>query len=901
MSYSFKDKEYDNLVDFAVDYSIPLIDLRIGISRGRSLEAILNSYRNYNWQHKIQIDYKDIRYNSFSAFCRAMNIKQSKAYWYYKSLMSIEEIINECRSNKPNPQHIQIDYNGGEYPSISSFCKANELDYGLTLKLLGEKTDINEVVQIAHEAFEKQKLKEKIKKKEEEEEEERLEDYLESIRPKETETIVFSSIEDNDYLELANRYLDLNDYFHSNYWIMQAALVGNAEAQYKIGCFFENKGTEKGSALAVKWFIEATKGSNPDAYSKLAKMFYEGKSPCKLNKVKAKNCWISAYILNPYGGYDNKLSKFFPGWQKENNPKLVFRSDTPISLIKEYAKVGIPDAQYWLAIDILNGSSVGIKRKLKAKNLLLSAAIYNHEKAIKKLTEYYAFTLDDLSIMAEAKRLINGKSEEEIKLGFYYLNMAKTQGVSDAYYYLGICYKRGIGVDRDDALADSCFIKGMNDGTMRQECIVCHGLNCLFGLGTEKNITEAVRLFKSVYEFDKIRVGKLIELASDNSIYTQSKDNYYLYNNDGITIQFIGVNNLVDITQLIFRVYNFSGRKRFIYLKEATINNKRIAFFEEIGEFVSAVDSGDYYVNLKESIRGKSDDVIFSIEINDAKKRGIDSSGKYCMKNIPDVSGMAAVSDIRSLKSGNTEADIVMPSVDYDKNSSFYVDRPAIGNLCICDAEDYSLEYGGVLYDGNIIRLDFWLDSGFSDEWKILLNEMTLNDVTLIKKSDCKDIVLKRKSGDGDWINFYYEIKNDMCLKEGELLDIKLVLSIYKYDYYFMDDVIVNINSELVDINSIKHSIIEMNSLINDKSERVQRSNETKPSIDELLRAENSFCKRIVDEGKLEIYFSDMPSSFIKRTLRKQGWRWNHELGCWYAEDSYQHQMLASIIAGEVL
>lgn len=59
----------------------------------------------------------------------------------------------------------------------------------------------------------------------------------------------------------------------------------------------------------------------------------------------------------------------------------------------------------------------------------------------------------------------------------------------------------------------------------------------------------------------------------------------------------------------------------------------------------------------------------------------------------------------------------------------------------------------------------------------------------------------------------------------------------------------------------------------------------------------NTIAKKVINEelNGVEIYFSVFPIQATRENLKKNGFRWNHKKGCWYAKRSEQTEALSDI------
>lgn len=97
-------------------------------------------------------------------------------------------------------------------------------------------------------------------------------------------------------------------------------------------------------------------------------------------------------------------------------------------------------------------------------------------------------------MVAYAGCLIQGYLEHNPKEAVKWYEKAAKKGNSSAYYNLGVCYDKGIGVSTDYTKAFEYFKKAAETGIMQavNSLAICY----YHGKGVAKNTTEAFRLFK---------------------------------------------------------------------------------------------------------------------------------------------------------------------------------------------------------------------------------------------------------------------------------------------------------------------------------------------------------------------------------------------------------------------
>ena len=145
------------------------------------------------------------------------------------------------------------------------------------------------------------------------------------------------------------------------------------------------------------------------------------------------------------------------------------------------------DAMVFLAY--LHGEGLGVPKnpKLEVYWTTRAAVQHSHPVALHNLAISHLYDHE-------------GFAHNE-QLGVMYLQSAISLKHTNSKVQLGLCYKRGIGVPKDEQRAEELFAEAFNEELKSPEtCYSDLGDMYLHGCGTEVNIAKAIACFKTAVE-----------------------------------------------------------------------------------------------------------------------------------------------------------------------------------------------------------------------------------------------------------------------------------------------------------------------------------------------------------------------------------------------------------------
>lgn len=290
-----------------------------------------------------------------------------------------------------------------------------------------------------------------------------------------------------------------------------AANNGDAEAQFYLGCYFEEK---KDSIRSLSWYRKAADSGIAEASYKIS--FAILKNGAKedypkeglINAEKAYNAGIPfaglilAYcyiygkeVIQDYQKGLNYLNDFFATSTDEpmslgmayyllGNYYRFGWGNTPVDIVKaiscweKSAEYNNPDAIYNLGTSFLNGDGV-------EKNESLAFSYFQRGVDIQDVKCYMGMALC-------YRRGIYVKKDLKKAIELY--NFAAELGESEAYACLGALYLANDGIPVNEVEAAKWFLRGVQLGNTTSQ----HYLGIMYfnGQGVPKNQTEGVRLLQ---------------------------------------------------------------------------------------------------------------------------------------------------------------------------------------------------------------------------------------------------------------------------------------------------------------------------------------------------------------------------------------------------------------------
>ncbi len=257
----------------------------------------------------------------------------------------------------------------------------------------------------------------------------------------------------NRLIELANCADKKKQYKEAFEYYKLAAEVNNAEAQYRLGCYYYNgKGTESDYSEATKWFRKAVE---------------QGYAPAQ--------CFL---------GY---CFEFGVGVQQDNT--------TAVDLYFKASEQGFAAAQHNLGLCYENGKGV-LKDETAAIKWYCKAAKQGFASAQCKLGYFYNNGIGITKDSAEAVR---------------WYRKAADQGYVLAQYNLGGCFANGCGVEKDDVEAVKWYRRAaeQNHSSAQRSLALCYEK----GEGVLPDDNEAIKWYiKAAEQGDNLAEKQLLKI-----------------------------------------------------------------------------------------------------------------------------------------------------------------------------------------------------------------------------------------------------------------------------------------------------------------------------------------------------------------------------------------------------
>lgn len=248
-------------------------------------------------------------------------------------------------------------------------------------------------------------------------------------------------------------------------WYMKAAVLGHAEAQYKIGeAYYNGEGTGEDLEEAFAWYMKAAEQDQEDAQYSLGYMYAHGE------------------------GVKKDLEEAFDWYMK--------------AAAQEHT-----EAQYEIGEAYYYGN--GIEEDLdEAFSWYMRAAKQDHADAQYKVAGMY----------------YNGEGvEEDLEESFGWLKKAADQNHADAQFEVGEAYYYGDGTEQDLKEALVWYKKATEQDHADAQYAI--GYMCYYGQGCRKNVKKAVIWLNKSESNGNKNAKELLKEIFANSVLYVYKDN----------------------------------------------------------------------------------------------------------------------------------------------------------------------------------------------------------------------------------------------------------------------------------------------------------------------------------------------------------------------------------------
>lgn len=287
--------------------------------------------------------------------------------------------------------------------------------------------------------------------------------------------------------EIAKRILpNLQDAVHPSK-TRSFVLEQGKYAYYLLGVVYsEGLSVERNTSKAIEYYMKSAELGYDAAQAYVGHAYYSGEGVEK-NDFEA----VRWYTLAATQGYAAAQCNI--GICYEFGDGIERNYADAVHWYKLAAQQGNATAQFNLGLCYEDG--VGItKNQKEAIKCYKLAADQNHAAAQYKVGSYYLIDVDKTSL-------------GEVQ-AFYWLNKSAELGHPGAQYNLGVCYDKGIGVEKDSKTAISYFelSAAQNDSAALFYLGYCY----YKGRGVEKNYNKASQLFQKSAECGNIIALKYI-------------------------------------------------------------------------------------------------------------------------------------------------------------------------------------------------------------------------------------------------------------------------------------------------------------------------------------------------------------------------------------------------------
>jgi len=361
-------------------------------------------------------------------------------------------------------------------------------------------------------------------------------------------------------------------------------------------------------------------------------------------------------------------------------------------------------------------------------------------------------------------------------------------------------------------------------------------------------------------------------------------ENIMVYDNGQIRVAFGGL--VVDSEKVYIKIWskNVSNKIYKIWLKEIVVDGERISGYEKIG---TCIPSGSWNSN---NVLAKNVDVYdyydieFTVEIDDNNNKALGTSKRVKVHvDFPDKEIKAILCEPVNDEEYDDDDSVNIDVDDNDDEDNYDFADDDFEDIMIYDNGQIRVDFGGLVVDNEKVYIKIWSKNISNKIYKIWLREIVV---------------------DGERISGYEKVGT--CIPSGSWNSNNvLAKNVDVYDYYdieFTAEIDDSNNKALDTSKRVKVHVdfpdreikAVLSESVNDEEDDGEEAGDSDP-----LFVENSFCMRNNEHNGLEIYFPDIPESFIRAAMKEQGWRWHKSKGCWYARDNNERRILAKKITGK--
>ena len=339
-----------------------------------------------------------------------------------------------------------------------------------------------------------------------------------------------------DGLSRGKAALQQGDYSEAAEWFMQAAKLGNREAQYRYAMLYrDGQGVDRDDTQAVRWLKLAAAQKHADSQYELAKLFDSGRGMEQADPAAAVSLFRKAAQQKHSGAQLRLAVHYAEGrgvaqddgqalhWAVEstrlNNSEAKPYLQQLLKRVTAKAMKGDAKAQFVLAMLYRKGE--GLNADLKsAEQWLRQSAESGNSDAQFHLASFLADEQQPDKLKEAARWYLAAAKQEHIKAMAAYGRMAATgtgmeanpqqalkwlhkaaeSGDAQAQSALGIIYGETPGFSHDDKQAVAWLSKAAASGRAdaKNNLAVMYAL----GRGTDKNMKQAYKLWQQAADRD---------------------------------------------------------------------------------------------------------------------------------------------------------------------------------------------------------------------------------------------------------------------------------------------------------------------------------------------------------------------------------------------------------------
>ena len=245
----------------------------------------------------------------------------------------------------------------------------------------------------------------------------------------------------------------------------------------------------------------------------------------------------------------------------------------------------------------------------------------------------------------------------------------------------------------------------------------------------------------------------------------------------------------------------------------------------------------------------------------------------------------------------------LIEDIENHEDSDYAFANDEFEDVEIYDKNGLRIEFGGFTVNDEGVFILIWTKNTSNEKFNIWLNNIVIDD-----ELEQKYIKVTKSLPKASWVlnnvhlekvdtDTYYDIEFTVEIDDirNNVLDFAKRVNVY-----------IDFSEKEIDVSLREH--MEFINRAEDEEDEPDNSEETvgEEEIDDeydiedddLLYIPGSLCKKNKSQNGLELYFTVLPSEYIRDKLIDHGWQWYEQKHCWCVSENSERIRLAKKITG---